>query len=83
MSDQDQTGVPSHELPPPLPPPLPAMVGIIVLNLVALVAALFGRCSWATIFIILSILLAAFVVYRIMSSSSDVQPVGGHEQPPP
>jgi hypothetical protein len=85
MADQDKTGVPGHEVPPPrpLPPPVGAAVGAVALNLVALVVVQFGHCDWAAILIALAILLGGYVVYRMMSSPSDRRPVDGHETPPP
>jgi hypothetical protein len=86
MPDQDKTGVPGHEVPPPKPlPPLvvPAAVGSVALNLVALVVVYFGHCDLATILIALAALLGGHVVYYLLSSPSDKQPVDGHEPPPP
>jgi hypothetical protein len=80
MPEQDKTGVPGHEVPPPKP--LPPAVGAVALNLIALVAVLFDHCDLAAILIALAILLGGYVVY-LLSSPSDTKPVDGHEPPPP
>lgn len=82
MPEQDETGVPAHEQPPPRP--MTAIVGAtLAFNVLALVAILLNHCDLAGILIALAILLGGFTLYRMMGSSSDEQPVGGHEQPPP
>jgi hypothetical protein len=78
---QDRTGVPGHEQPPPRP--LALMVTTVALNVLALIAILLDYCDLAGILIALAILLGGFTICRIMGSSRDEQPVGGHEQPPP
>ncbi len=80
MPEQDKTGVPGYEVPPPRP--MMAAVGALGLNLAALIAIYFDNCDLAAILIILAILFGGFVVKRI-SSPSDKQPVDGHEPPPP
>ncbi len=80
MPEQDRTGVPGHELPPPRP--MFAAIAAVGFNLAALIAILLDYCDAALILIILAILFGGFVVKRI-SSPSDKQPVDGHELPPP
>jgi hypothetical protein len=85
MADQDKTGVPGHEVPPPrpLPPPVIPAIGAVVLDVAALITVYYGRCNFAAILIAIAILLGGYVVYSLLSSPSDKSPVDGHEPPPP